>query len=122
MSRTKVADGSTMAIFRILEATARPGAIGQLSELLVRQEREVVANASGIVFVQSLRSGECVLAVSSWRSLEDMQRYLEQPATSAFYAALPELLMGMPSVRTFEVIRPADDGAAAQSDTGWGPP
>jgi quinol monooxygenase YgiN len=109
-----------MAIFRILEATARPGAIERLSEMLVEQEREVVAGAPGIVFVQSLRSGDSVLAVSSWRSLEDMQRYLEQPATSAFYAQLPELLMGMPSVRTFEVISSSTgDGAAGQGDTGW---
>jgi quinol monooxygenase YgiN len=109
-----------MAIFRILEATARPGAIERLSQMLVEQEQEVVAGAPGIVFVQSLRSGDSVLAVSSWRSLEDMQRYLEQPATSAFYARLPELLMGMPSVRTFEVISSsAGDGAAGRGDTGW---
>ena len=109
-----------MAIFRILEATARPGAIERLSELLVEQERQVVAGVPGIVFVQSLRSGDRVLAVSSWRSLEDMQRYLEQPATSAFYAQLPELLMGTPSVRTFEVISSsAGDGATGQGDTRW---
>jgi len=99
-----------MAVFRILEATARPGAIGRLSELLVQQEQDVVANASGIVFVQSLRSGDSVLAVSSWRTVEDMQRYLDQPVTSAFYQALPELLMGVPSVRTFEVISPDTAG------------
>jgi quinol monooxygenase YgiN len=97
-----------MAVFRILEATARPGAIGRLSELLVQQEREVVANAPGIVFVQSLRSGDSVLAVSSWRSVEDMQRYLDEPVTGDFYRTLPELLMGMPSVRTYEVISPGD--------------
>ena len=109
-----------MAIFRILEATARPGAIAQLSEILVQQEREVVAGAPGIVFVQSLRSGDSVLAVSSWRSAEDMQRYLEQPATGAFYARLPELLMGTPRVRTFEVISSsAGAGAAEQGDSGW---
>ena len=100
-----------MAVFRILEATARPGAIGRLAELLVRQEHEVVANATGIVFAQSLRSGDSVLAVSSWDSVQDMQRYLDQPVTSAFYQALPELLMGTPSVRTYEVI--SSDGAGA---------
>jgi quinol monooxygenase YgiN len=103
-----------MAVFRILEATARPGAIGRLAELLVQQEQEVVANAEGIVFVQSLRSGDSVLAVSSWRTLEDMQRYLDQPVTNSFYQTLPELLMGMPSVRTYEVISPDAGG------NGWG--
>ncbi|MCO8275109.1 hypothetical protein M1L60_31470 [Actinoplanes sp. TRM 88003] len=93
-----------MSVFRILEATARPGAIGRLSELLVQQEQSVVADAPGIVFAQSLRSGDSVLAVSSWRSVEDMQSYLDQPATNSFYQALPPLLMGVPSVRTFEVI------------------
>jgi quinol monooxygenase YgiN len=103
-----------MAVFRILEATARPGAIGRLAEMLVQQERDVVANAPGIVFVQSLRSGDQVLAVSSWRSVQDMQRYLDEPVTSAFYQALPALLMGMPSVRTFEVISPEGSGT-----NGW---
>jgi quinol monooxygenase YgiN len=55
-----------------------------------------------------------VLAVSSWRTVEDMQRYLDQPVTSAFYQALPELLMGRPSVRTYEVISPDGGG------NGWG--
>ena len=72
-----------MAIFRILEGKARPGAIERLSEL-VRQEREIVGKASGIVFAQSLRSGDSMLAVSSWRTAEDMQRYLDQPATDRF--------------------------------------
>ncbi|MGA5303915.1 antibiotic biosynthesis monooxygenase [Nucisporomicrobium flavum] len=102
-----------MAVFRILEATARPGTIDRVAELLVQQQQEVVAHAEGIVFVQSLRSGDRVLAVSSWRSVEDMQRYLDRPVTGTFYRALPELLMGMPSVRTFEVISP--DGAG----DGW---
>jgi quinol monooxygenase YgiN len=110
--------GGLMAIFRILEGTARPGAADRLAELLVRQEREVVANAPGIVFVQSLRSGDSVLAVSSWRSIEDMQRYLEQPATTGFYAALPELLMGVPSIRTYEVIRPAGEDGSAEDGVG----
>lgn len=109
-----------MAVFRILEATARPGAIERLSEMLVQQEQDVVANAAGIVFAQSLRSGDNVLAVSSWRTLEDMRRYLDQPVTSAFYRALPELLMGMPSVRTFEVISPVGaGGAATPGGSGW---
>jgi quinol monooxygenase YgiN len=114
--------GGLMAIFRILEGTARPGAVDRLAELLVRQERAVVARAPGIVFVQSLRSGDSVLAVSSWSTVEDMQRYLDQPDTHAFYAALPELLMGVPSIRTYEVIRPVDeDGAAEERQSGWGP-
>ncbi|GAA0448029.1 hypothetical protein Ade02nite_60620 [Paractinoplanes deccanensis] len=95
-----------MAVFRILEATARPGAVARLSELVVRQEQEIVAKAPGIVFVQTLRSGDRVMAVSSWASVDDMKRYLDRPETGAFYRALPELLMGVPSVRTYEVISP----------------
>jgi quinol monooxygenase YgiN len=102
-----------MAVFRILEATARPGAIGRLSDLIVRQEQEVVAHAPGILFVQSLRSGDNLMAVSSWRSVEDMQRYLDQPVTSVFYQELPALLMGVPSVRTYEVISPVERWGAA---------
>ena len=102
-----------MAVFRILEAKARPGAMDRLSELLVTQNDRVVASADGALFAQALRSGEQVLAVSSWESAEAMQRYLDQDVTREFYRALPELLMGAPSIRTYEVIQPGD-GA-----TGW---
>ena len=106
-----------MAVFRILEAKARPGLIDRLAELLVQQERAVVAGAPGAVFAQSLRSGDQVLAVSSWEDEGAMQRYLDQDATREFYRALPELLMGTPSIRTYEVIQPADGGSSG----GWRP-
>ena len=101
-----------MAVFRILEAKARPGSIDRLADLLVQQERSVVAGVPGAVFAQSLRSGDQVLAVSSWETEADMQRYLDLDATREFYRALPELLMGTPSVRTYEVISPRGDGGA----------
>jgi quinol monooxygenase YgiN len=100
-----------MAIFRILEARARPGRADDVAQLVQRQNDDVVASAGGAVFSQALRSGDQVLAVSSWQSVEDMQRYLEQEVTKDFYRALPPLLMGTPSVRTYEVI--SGDG------TGW---
>ena len=106
-----------MAVFRILEAKARPGAIDRLAQLLVTQNDRVVTAADGALFAQALRSGDQVLAVSSWASAEAMQRYLDQDVTQEFYRALPELLMGTPSIRTYEVIQP--DGGAAGN--GWQP-
>ena len=106
-----------MPVFRILEAKARPGAIDRLADLLVKQNDRVVASAAGVVFAQALRSGDQVLAVSSWENAEAMQRYLDQDVTQDFYRALPDLLMGTPSIRTYEVIQP--DGGAAGS--GWQP-
>jgi quinol monooxygenase YgiN len=99
-----------MAVFRILEAKARPGSIDRLAELLVTQNDRVVAAAPGAVFSQALRSGDQVLAVSSWEDEDAMQRYLDQDATRAFYRALPELLMGTPSIRTYEVLGGAGGG------------
>ncbi|MGK5172777.1 antibiotic biosynthesis monooxygenase family protein [Geodermatophilus sp. CPCC 205761] len=100
-----------MAVFRILEAKARPGSIDRLADLLLRQNESVVTSAQGALFAQALRSGDQVLAVSSWRSAEDMQRYLDQEVTREFYRALPELLMGTPSIRTYEVIGSGDGGS-----------
>ncbi len=100
-----------MAVFRILEAKARPGIVDRVAELLVRQNDQVVTSAPGALFASALRSGDQVLAVSSWRSAEDMQRYLEREVTREFYRALSQLVMGMPSVRTYEVISAGDDGA-----------
>lgn len=99
-----------MAVFRILEAKARPGSVERLAELLLAQNDRVVAGAPGAIFSQALRSGDQVMAVSSWRSVEDMQRYLEQDVTREFYRSLPELLMGTPSIRTYEVIGSGSGG------------
>ncbi|MGY1710467.1 putative quinol monooxygenase [Geodermatophilus sp. SYSU D00758] len=109
-----------MAVFRILEARARPGAIDRLAELLVRQNERVVSSTPGALFAQALRSGDQVLAVSSWRSADDVARYLDQEVTQAFYRALTDLLMGTPSVRTYEVLGSGgtDGGAAAWTDGG----
>ena len=106
-----------MAVFRILEAKARPGAVDRLADLLVTQNDRVVASAPGALFAQALRSGDQVLAVSSWDSAEAMQRYLDQDVTQEFYRTLPELLMGTPRIRTYEVIRPGDGDAGS----GWQP-
>jgi quinol monooxygenase YgiN len=107
-----------MAVFRILEARARPGCADRVGELLVRQNDDVVASAPGALFSQALRSGDQVLAVSSWASLEDMQRYLDQEVTQEFYRALPELLMGMPTIRTYEEIRPGGGSPWAPEEGG----
>jgi quinol monooxygenase YgiN len=84
-----------------------------VAELLRRQSDSVVASAPGALFSQALRSGDQLMAVSSWQTVEDMQRYLDQEVTKDFYRALPELLMGTPTIRTYEVIG-SGDGAA-----GW---
>jgi quinol monooxygenase YgiN len=109
-----------MAVFRILEAKARPGAVDRVAELLVRQNDQVVTSAPGALFASALRSGDQVLAVSSWRSTEDMQRYLEREVTREFYRALSQLVMGLPSVRTYEVISGdhATDWVADESAAG----
>ena len=112
-----------MAVFRILEGKARPGELDRLADLLVQQERSIVAASPGAVFAQSLRSGDQVLAVSSWETAEDMQQYLDQAVTREFYRALPELLMGTPSIRTYEVIQPRDgDASWADGDPDGGRP
>jgi len=103
-----------MAVFRILEARARPGSVDGVAELLRRQNEAVVASAPGALFSQALRSGDQLMAVSSWQTVEDMQRYLEQEVTKDFYRALPELLMGTPTIRTYEVIGSGDGAAAWQ--------
>jgi quinol monooxygenase YgiN len=102
-----------MAVFRILEAKARPGAVDRLAELIARQNEQVVTGTRGALFSQALRSGDQVLAVSSWAGVEDMQEYLEQEVTKEFYRALPPLLMGTPTVRTYEVIGGGDGGGWA---------
>ena len=103
-----------MAVFRIVEGKARPGSVEEVANLLVRQAQDVVGPAEGLLFVQSLRSGDHVMAVSSWRTTAEMEGYLGLDSTQDFYRKLPELLMGMPSVRTYEVIEPDTGGA------GWG--
>jgi quinol monooxygenase YgiN len=107
-----------MAVFRILEARARPGAVDRVLQLLVQQQRDIVASAPGVVFVQSLRSGDQVLAVSSWESEQHLQQYLDGQPTRDFYRALPEHLMGTPSIRTYEVVGSDGDSPGWADDGG----
>ena len=105
-----------MAVFRILEARARPGASDAIAELFVQQAAAIAEGVQGVVFAQALRSGDQLLGVSCWRSQQDMERYLELDATRAFYRRLPPLLMGVPAVRTYEVLRTATGGGQADDD------
>ena len=102
-----------MAVFRILEGRARPGRVGEIARMFEAQA-EAVGGTKGIAFVQVLRSGDRILGISCWKSGEDMQRYLELEATREFYGQLPPLLMGTPSVRTYEVVRSIAGGGASE--------
>jgi quinol monooxygenase YgiN len=102
-----------MAVFRILEGRARPGRVDEIARMFEAQA-EAVGGTKGIAFVQVLRSGDQILGISCWKSGEDMQRYLELEATKAFYGQLPPLLMGTPSVRTYEVLKSLAGGGASE--------
>lgn len=92
-------------LFRILEGKARPARIQEILDLLVQQAEETVKRSDGLLFLQILNSGEDVMAVTSWRSTADMEAYLQNEKTKAFYRKLPPLLMGIPTVRTFDVVK-----------------
>jgi quinol monooxygenase YgiN len=92
-----------MAVFRILEGRARPGKVDDVARLFVAQA-ESVGQASGIAFVQVLRSDDQILGVSCWTDGDAMRRYLDLPQTRDFYAKIPQMLMGNPSIRTYEVV------------------
>jgi quinol monooxygenase YgiN len=101
-----------MAVFRILEGRARPGKVDEIARMFEAQA-EAVGGTKGIAFVQVLKSGDQILGISCWRSGQDMQRYLEQEATREFYGQLPPLLMGTPSIRTYEVVKSLAGGGAS---------
>ena len=103
-------------LLRVLEGKARPGKVQEIADLFSQQGDEVTKKAKGLLFIQILNSGDDVLAVSSWKGKEDMERYLELEATKAFYRKLPGLLMGVPAVRTFEVLRTMRGEDAADTD------
>lgn len=108
-----------MSVFRILEGRARPGAVDQIADLFVQQATEVQRH-EGISFVQVLRSDDQVLGVSCWQSADAMERYLELDSTREFYRRVPELLMGTPSIRTYEVVRSlAGDGGGDAAAAAW---
>ena len=102
-----------MAVFRILEGRARPGKVDEIARMFEAQA-ETVGGTRGIAFVQVLRSDDQILGNSCWRSGEDMQRYVEQEATREFYGQLPPLLMGTPSIRTYEVVKSLAGGGASE--------
>jgi quinol monooxygenase YgiN len=107
-----------MAIFRILEGRARPGRVAEIVRLFEAQA-ETVGRLEGIAFVQVLRSDDQILGISCWRSGDDMQRYLDRDEARAFYGQLPPLLMGTPSIRTYEVVSSFAAADGASDVLGW---
>jgi quinol monooxygenase YgiN len=107
-------------VFRILAGQARPDTQDRIADLF-REQAARVGRAEGLLFVQTLRSGDRVLGVSCWRGTAQMQHYLDQEETQEFYRRLPPLLMGMPSVRTYEVIASHEgvDGAGDPAAAPW---
>jgi quinol monooxygenase YgiN len=90
---------------RIVEGKARPGKVHDIENLWARYAEEVVKKLKGFLFVQILSSGDDIMAVSSWRTREDMEAYLELEEAKALYRELPSLLMGVPTIRTYNVLR-----------------
>jgi quinol monooxygenase YgiN len=103
-------------LLRILEGKARPGKVQEIADLFTQQGEEVVKKMKGLLFLQILASGDDVLAISSWKGQEDMERYLQLEATKSFYRKLPGLLMGVTAVRTFEVLTTMRGDHAAGTD------
>ena len=100
-------------LFRILEGKARPSRIQDVLNLLVQQAEDTTQQSGGLLFLQVLHSGDNVMAVTSWRSEDDMEVYLRSEKTQVFYRKLPSLLMGIPTIRTFDVVKTVvGDGAA----------
>jgi quinol monooxygenase YgiN len=108
-------------LLRILEGKARPGKVQEIADLLIQQGEDVVKKTKGCLFIHVLNSGDELLAVSAWRAAEDMERYLEHPETKTFYGKLPALLMGVPAVRTFEVLRSMTGDDAGSDAAAWRP-
>jgi quinol monooxygenase YgiN len=103
-------------LLRVLEGKARPGKVHEIADLFTQQGEDVVKKMKGLLFIQILNSGDDVLAVSSWKGKEEMERYLELEATKSFYRKLPGLLMGVPAVRTFEVLKTMRGEEAPDTD------
>jgi quinol monooxygenase YgiN len=92
---------------RVLEAKAKPGQVEAAIEVL--QDRlEHVRKVSGFLFVQIMREGDEVIAVSSWRTSKDLRAYAEGQLAQDLLNSLIPLCVALPRVRTFELLLMAE--------------
>ena len=62
-----------------------------------------VRQQKGFVLNQVLQNGSDVVGISTWETIEDLAAYADGPVARDLFARITPLLMGMPTVKTFEV-------------------
>jgi quinol monooxygenase YgiN len=71
-----------------------------------------VKQQKGCVLNQVLQSGNEIVGITSWETQQDLASYAEGELVRELFRRITPLLMGMPTVRTFEVRLNLADPAA----------
>jgi quinol monooxygenase YgiN len=89
---------------RLFFGEIQPGKTAEASQVL--EEFAVRARQQkGFVLNQVLQNGNELVGISTWETIEDLASYADGPLATDLFKRITPLLMGMPTVKTFEVKR-----------------
>lgn len=87
---------------RLFYGTVQPGKTDEawrvLNELVPR-----VRQQKGCAFVQALQSGNEIVGITNWQTQADLIAYTEGELSRELFRRITPLLMGVPTVRSYEV-------------------
>jgi heme-degrading monooxygenase HmoA len=106
---------------RILEGKLLPNRGAEAVEI-VKQQADKVKEARGFQFAQALQSDDDFIVISSWRSEKDLRAYAESDIAHGVLSRLSPLLVGDPTVRTFQMklVVQGEEGLFSRDEGGEG--
>lgn len=88
---------------RLLFGTVRPGRLEDARKIFAETADKVKRQYPGCLLIQVLESGQDIVAFTSWGTREELARYAAGDLAKEHFARLAPLLMGAPSVKSYEV-------------------
>ncbi len=98
---------------RLFYGTIQPGKTDEAWQVL-REFAQRVKQQRGCVLNQVLQSGNEIVGITTWETKEDLAAYADGELARELFARITPLLMGRPTVRSYEVKLNLVDQAATR--------
>jgi quinol monooxygenase YgiN len=94
--------GEITMFTRLLFGTIQPGKAAEAMRVLT-EFADKVRKQKGCALTQVLQSGNEVVGVTTWETQQDLTAYADSEMARDLFRSITPLLMGMPTVRSYDV-------------------
>jgi heme-degrading monooxygenase HmoA len=88
---------------RLFYSNVQQGKTDEAVRVLTEFAQRAKSEQKGCILVQVLQSGNEVMGVSSWETQQDLVGYADSDLARELFKRIGPLLIGMPTVRSYEV-------------------